>query len=134
MTFTLRFHFCTPRRGNLHLSGCKPPREAGVWGGAGRVTWAAGGGFFLGVSVTAGCMDISRCRRLGLSSLSVSCRSALGRKAVFSTLSILVALLIAGQAVTIYFVYQQSGQISKLTKTSQTLQLEALQRRLPASQ
>ncbi|NXG86295.1 HG2A protein, partial [Stercorarius parasiticus] len=69
----------------------------------------------------------------GLSSLSVSCRSALGHKAAFSTLSILVALLIAGQAVTIYFVYQQSGQISKLTKTSQTLQLEALQRKLPAS-
>ncbi|NWQ94430.1 HG2A protein, partial [Burhinus bistriatus] len=69
----------------------------------------------------------------GLSSLSTSCRSALGRKAALSTLSILVALLIAGQAVTIYFVYQQSGQISKLTKTSQTLQLEALQRKLPAS-
>ncbi|NXW64619.1 HG2A protein, partial [Eurystomus gularis] len=69
----------------------------------------------------------------GLSSLSMSCRSALGRKAAFSTLSILVALLIAGQAVTIYFVYQQSGQIDKLTKTSQTLQLEALQRKLPAS-
>ncbi|KFQ71908.1 HLA class II histocompatibility antigen gamma chain, partial [Phaethon lepturus] len=69
----------------------------------------------------------------GLSSLSMSCRSALGRKAAFSTLSILVALLIAGQAVTIYFVYQQSGQISKLTKTSQNLQLEALQRKLPAS-
>ncbi|GAB0195919.1 HLA class II histocompatibility antigen gamma chain [Grus japonensis] len=60
-------------------------------------------------------------------------RSALGRKAAFSTLSILVALLIAGQAVTVYFVYQQSGQISKLIKTSQTLQLEALQRKLPAS-
>ncbi|NXY64812.1 HG2A protein, partial [Callaeas wilsoni] len=60
-------------------------------------------------------------------------RSALRRKAAFSTLSILVALLIAGQAVTIYFVYQQSGQISKLTKTSQNLQLEALQRKLPAS-
>ncbi|XP_057265555.1 HLA class II histocompatibility antigen gamma chain isoform X2 [Pezoporus wallicus] len=60
-------------------------------------------------------------------------RSVLGRSAALSTLSILVALLIAGQAVTIYFVYQQSGQISKLTKTSQTLQLEALQRKLPAS-
>ncbi|KFQ98559.1 HLA class II histocompatibility antigen gamma chain, partial [Nipponia nippon] len=72
-------------------------------------------------------------RRPGLSSLSVSRRSALGRKAALSTLSILVALLIAGQAVTVYFVYQQSGQISKLTKTSQTLQLEALQRKLPAS-
>ncbi|NXI72684.1 HG2A protein, partial [Anseranas semipalmata] len=58
-------------------------------------------------------------------------RSALGRRAALSALSILVALLIAGQAVTIYFVYQQSGQISKLTKTSQTLQLESLQRKLP---
>lgn len=62
------------------------------------------------------------------------CRSGLGHKAALSTLSILVALLIAGQAVTVYFVYQQNGQISKLTKTSQTLQLEALQRKLPASQ
>ncbi|NXH11286.1 HG2A protein, partial [Bucco capensis] len=60
-------------------------------------------------------------------------RSAMGRKAALSALSILVALLIAGQAVTVYFVYQQNGQISKLTKTSQTLQLEALQRKLPAS-
>ncbi|XP_009873965.1 PREDICTED: HLA class II histocompatibility antigen gamma chain, partial [Apaloderma vittatum] len=59
----------------------------------------------------------------------VSCRSAFGRKAALSTLSILVALLIVGQAVTIYFVYQQSGQINKLAKTSQTLQLEALQRK-----
>ncbi|NXJ63209.1 HG2A protein, partial [Rostratula benghalensis] len=69
----------------------------------------------------------------GLSSLSMPCRSTLGRNAALSTLSILVALLIAGQAVTVYFVYQQSGQISKLTKTSQTLQLEALQRKLPAN-
>uniref|UniRef100_A0A493U3C1 CD74 molecule n=1 Tax=Anas platyrhynchos platyrhynchos TaxID=8840 RepID=A0A493U3C1_ANAPP len=63
----------------------------------------------------------------------VSRRSAFGRRAALSTLSILVALLIAGQAVTIYFVYQQSGQISKLTRTSQNLQLEALQRKLPKS-
>ncbi|XP_067161154.1 HLA class II histocompatibility antigen gamma chain isoform X1 [Apteryx mantelli] len=60
-------------------------------------------------------------------------RSAFGRKAAFSALSILVALLIASQAVTVYFVYQQSGQINKLTKTSQTLQLESLQRKLPPS-
>ncbi|XP_071426008.1 HLA class II histocompatibility antigen gamma chain isoform X1 [Pithys albifrons albifrons] len=60
-------------------------------------------------------------------------RSGLGRRAAFTTLSMLVTLLIVGQAVTIYFVYQQSGQISKLTKTSQTLQLEALQRKLPGS-
>uniref|UniRef100_A0A8C8STZ8 CD74 molecule n=1 Tax=Pelusios castaneus TaxID=367368 RepID=A0A8C8STZ8_9SAUR len=47
--------------------------------------------------------------------------------------TVFVVLLIAGQAVTVYFVYQQSGQISKLTKTSQTLQLEALSRKLPQS-
>uniref|UniRef100_A0A8D0G9V9 CD74 molecule n=1 Tax=Sphenodon punctatus TaxID=8508 RepID=A0A8D0G9V9_SPHPU len=58
-------------------------------------------------------------------------RGSCTRSAVFSALSILVALLIAGQAVTVYFVYQQSGQISKLTKTSQTLQLESLARTLP---
>ncbi|NXJ14101.1 HG2A protein, partial [Odontophorus gujanensis] len=60
-------------------------------------------------------------------------RSVLGRRSMLSALSILVALLIAGQAVTIYYVYQQSGQISKLTKTSQSLKLEALQRRMPTS-
>ncbi|XP_031454140.1 HLA class II histocompatibility antigen gamma chain isoform X2 [Phasianus colchicus] len=60
-------------------------------------------------------------------------RSTVGRRTVLSVVSILVALLIAGQAVTIYYVYQQSGQISKLTKTSQTLKLESLQRRMPTS-
>ncbi|XP_068265028.1 HLA class II histocompatibility antigen gamma chain isoform X2 [Nyctibius grandis] len=77
--------------------------------------------------------DLISDRGSGVLSVGGTQRSALGRKAAFSTLSILVALLIAGQAVTIYFVYQQSGQISKLTRTSQTLQLEALQRKLPAS-
>ncbi|XP_010717446.1 HLA class II histocompatibility antigen gamma chain isoform X2 [Meleagris gallopavo] len=60
-------------------------------------------------------------------------RSTLGRRSVLSAVSILVALLIAGQAVTIYYVYQQSGQISKLTKTSQSLKLESLQRRMPTN-
>ncbi|NWV90994.1 HG2A protein, partial [Machaerirhynchus nigripectus] len=77
--------------------------------------------------------DLISDRGSGVLSVGDAQRSALRRKAAFSTLSILVALLIAGQAVTIYFVYQQSGQISKLTKTSQNLQLEALQRKLPAS-
>ncbi|XP_041869865.1 H-2 class II histocompatibility antigen gamma chain-like isoform X1 [Corvus kubaryi] len=76
--------------------------------------------------------DLISDRGSGVLSVGDAQRSALRRKAAFSTLSILVALLIAGQAVTIYFVYQQSGQISKLTKTSQHLQLEALQRKLPA--
>ncbi|NXQ37208.1 HG2A protein, partial [Alaudala cheleensis] len=77
--------------------------------------------------------DLISDRGSGVLSLGDTHRSGLKRKAAFSTLSILVALLIAGQAVTVYFVYQQSGQISKLTKTSQNLQLEALQRKLPAS-
>ncbi|NWZ16552.1 HG2A protein, partial [Agelaius phoeniceus] len=77
--------------------------------------------------------DLISDRASGVLSLGDTQRSALGRKAAFSTLSILVALLIAGQAVTVYYVYQQSGQISKLTKTSQNLQLEALQRKLPAN-
>ncbi|XP_057232052.1 HLA class II histocompatibility antigen gamma chain isoform X3 [Malurus melanocephalus] len=77
--------------------------------------------------------DLISDRGSGVLSVGDAQRSAMTRKAAFSTLSILVALLIAGQAVTIYFVYQQSGQISKLTKTSQKLQLEALQMKLPAS-
>ncbi|XP_074865924.1 HLA class II histocompatibility antigen gamma chain [Carettochelys insculpta] len=60
-------------------------------------------------------------------------RNPCSHVAVYSAVSILVALLIVGQAVTVYFVYQQNGQITKLTKTSQTLQLEALSRKLPQS-
>ncbi|KAM7042331.1 HLA class II histocompatibility antigen gamma chain isoform 1-T1 [Acridotheres tristis] len=77
--------------------------------------------------------DLISDRGSGVLSVGDTQRSGLKRKAVFSTLSILVALLIAGQAVTIYFVYQQSGQISKLTKTSQKLQLDALQMKLSAT-
>uniref|UniRef100_H0YRJ5 CD74 molecule n=1 Tax=Taeniopygia guttata TaxID=59729 RepID=H0YRJ5_TAEGU len=77
--------------------------------------------------------DLISDRGSGVLNVGDTQRSGLGRKAAFSTLSILVALLIVGQAVTIYYVYQQSGQISKLTKTSQNLQLEALQRKLPAN-
>ncbi|NWH56516.1 HG2A protein, partial [Geococcyx californianus] len=77
--------------------------------------------------------DLISDRVSGVLNVGGTQRSAWGRKAALSTLSILVALLIVGQAVTIYFVYQQSGQIDKLTKTSQTLKLEALQRKLPAS-
>uniref|UniRef100_A0A8D2PI85 CD74 molecule n=1 Tax=Zosterops lateralis melanops TaxID=1220523 RepID=A0A8D2PI85_ZOSLA len=77
--------------------------------------------------------DLISDRSSGVLSVGDTQRSGLRRKAAFSTLSILVALLIAGQAVTVYFVYQQSGQISKLTKTSQNLQLEALTRKLPAN-
>ncbi|NWZ20761.1 HG2A protein, partial [Asarcornis scutulata] len=78
--------------------------------------------------------DLISDRGSGVLPMGDTQRSAFGRRAALSTLSILVALLIAGQAVTIYFVYQQNGQISKLTRTSQNLQLEALQRKLPQSQ
>ncbi|XP_010135933.1 PREDICTED: HLA class II histocompatibility antigen gamma chain [Buceros rhinoceros silvestris] len=71
--------------------------------------------------------DLMSDRSSGVLSVGDTHRSSWGRKGALSALSILVALLIVGQAVTVYFVYQQSGQISKLTKTSQTLQLEALQ-------
>ncbi|XP_063269297.1 HLA class II histocompatibility antigen gamma chain isoform X2 [Prinia subflava] len=77
--------------------------------------------------------DLISDRASGVLSLGDTQRADLRRKAAFSTLSILVALLIAGQAVTVYFVYQQSEQISRLTKTSQNLQLEALKMKLPAS-
>ncbi|KYO20403.1 40S ribosomal protein S14 [Alligator mississippiensis] len=62
---------------------------------------------------------------------SGSRRIVCSRGAVYSALSILVALLLAGQAVTVYFVYQQGNHISKLTKTTQTLQLESMSRKLP---
>lgn len=42
-----------------------------------------------------------------------------------------MALLIAGQGATIYFVYQQQGRLDKLTVTSQNLQLESLKMKLP---
>ncbi|NXR83322.1 HG2A protein, partial [Pycnonotus jocosus] len=77
--------------------------------------------------------DLISDRGSGVLSVGDTQRSGLRRKAAFSTVSVLVALLIAGQAVTVYFVYQQSEQISKLTKTSQNLQLEALQRKMPAN-
>uniref|UniRef100_A0A6I8NLD5 CD74 molecule n=1 Tax=Ornithorhynchus anatinus TaxID=9258 RepID=A0A6I8NLD5_ORNAN len=51
----------------------------------------------------------------------------------YTIFSLLAALLIAGQAVTVYFVYQQQQHINKLTLTSQNLQLESLQRKLPKS-
>ncbi|NXA75634.1 HG2A protein, partial [Thryothorus ludovicianus] len=76
--------------------------------------------------------DLISDRGSGVLSIGDSQRSAMRRKAALSTLSILVALLIAGQAVTVYFVYQQSEHISKLTKTSQKMQLEALQMKLTA--
>ncbi|XP_030359410.1 HLA class II histocompatibility antigen gamma chain isoform X2 [Strigops habroptila] len=126
-------------------------RPGSQWGfflppsrGVSRAGWGRGyfpqqhSGCSLSIEVLGAAMadeqrDLMSNRGSSMLSIGDTQRSGLGRKATLSTLSVLVALLIAGQAVTIYFVYQQSGQISKLTKTSQTLQLEALQRKLPAS-
>ncbi|XP_044311974.1 HLA class II histocompatibility antigen gamma chain [Varanus komodoensis] len=58
-------------------------------------------------------------------------RYSCGRGSTYSAFSILAALLIAGQAVTVYFVYQHNGQISKLTKNTQELQLDSLANKLP---
>nr|XP_033782826.1 HLA class II histocompatibility antigen gamma chain [Geotrypetes seraphini] len=58
-------------------------------------------------------------------------RGSWKRGALYSGISIFVALLIAGQAVTVYFLTQQQGQINKLSLVSKQLQLESLQRKLP---
>lgn len=53
------------------------------------------------------------------------------RGALYTGVSVLVALLLAGQATTAYFLYQQQGRLDKLTVTSQNLQLESLRMKLP---
>lgn len=55
------------------------------------------------------------------------------RGALYTGVSVLVALLLAGQATTAYFLYQQQGHLDKLTVTSQNLQLENLRMKLPKS-
>ncbi|GAB1301777.1 H-2 class II histocompatibility antigen gamma chain [Apodemus speciosus] len=55
------------------------------------------------------------------------------RGALYTGVSVLVALLLAGQATTAYFLYQQQGRLDKLTVTSQNLQLESLRMKLPKS-
>ncbi|EDL09806.1 H-2 class II histocompatibility antigen gamma chain isoform 2 [Mus musculus] len=55
------------------------------------------------------------------------------RGALYTGVSVLVALLLAGQATTAYFLYQQQGRLDKLTITSQNLQLESLRMKLPKS-
>ncbi|XP_012931209.1 HLA class II histocompatibility antigen gamma chain isoform X2 [Heterocephalus glaber] len=55
------------------------------------------------------------------------------RGALYTGFSVLVALLLAGQATTAYFLYQQQGRLDKLTVTSQNLQLENLRMKMPQS-
>ncbi|XP_036737385.2 HLA class II histocompatibility antigen gamma chain isoform X1 [Manis pentadactyla] len=59
--------------------------------------------------------------------------SKCSRGALYTGFSVLVALLLAGQATTAYFLYQQQGRLDKLTVTSQSLQLESLRMKLPKS-
>ncbi|XP_054423895.1 HLA class II histocompatibility antigen gamma chain isoform X2 [Pteronotus mesoamericanus] len=59
--------------------------------------------------------------------------SKCSRGALYTGFSVLVALLLAGQATTAYFLYQQQGRLDKLTITSQNLQLESLRMKLPKS-
>ncbi|XP_006741329.1 HLA class II histocompatibility antigen gamma chain isoform X1 [Leptonychotes weddellii] len=59
--------------------------------------------------------------------------SKCSRGAMYTGFSVLVALLLAGQATTAYFLYQQQGRLDKLTVTSQNLQLENLRMKLPKS-
>ncbi|KAG8504486.1 HLA class II histocompatibility antigen gamma chain, partial [Galemys pyrenaicus] len=57
--------------------------------------------------------------------------SKCSRGALYTSFSVLVALLLAGQATMAYFLYHQQGQLDKLTVTSQNLQLENLRMKLP---
>lgn len=57
--------------------------------------------------------------------------SKCSRGALYTGFSVLVALLLAGQATTAYFLYQQQGRLDKLTVTSQNLQLENLRMKMP---
>lgn len=58
-------------------------------------------------------------------------RRSCGRGVSLAGVSVLVGLLLAGQALTGYFVYQHNNQISKLTKNTQELQLKSLADSLP---
>ncbi|XP_015675413.1 HLA class II histocompatibility antigen gamma chain isoform X1 [Protobothrops mucrosquamatus] len=53
-------------------------------------------------------------------------RSSCSRGTAYTVFSLLGALLLAGQAVTVYFVYQHDNQINKLTKNTQQLKLDSL--------
>lgn len=59
--------------------------------------------------------------------------SKCSRGALYTGFSVLVAMLLAGQATTAYLLYHQQGQLDKLTVTSQNLQLESLRMKLPKS-
>ncbi|KAJ7316394.1 hypothetical protein JRQ81_002556 [Phrynocephalus forsythii] len=57
-------------------------------------------------------------------------RSSCSPKVVYSALSILAALLIVGQAATVFFVYHHQDRITKLSKDTTELKLEALTHKL----
>uniref|UniRef100_A0A0B8RUW7 MHC class II-associated invariant chain CD74 n=1 Tax=Philothamnus irregularis TaxID=1899461 RepID=A0A0B8RUW7_9SAUR len=53
-------------------------------------------------------------------------RNSCSRGTAYTVFSLLGVLLLAGQAVTVYFVYQHDNQITKLTKNTQQLKLDSL--------
>ncbi|XP_026552393.1 HLA class II histocompatibility antigen gamma chain [Pseudonaja textilis] len=53
-------------------------------------------------------------------------RNSCSRGTAYTIFSLLGVLLLAGQAVTVYFVYQHDNQITKLTKNTQQLKLDSL--------
>ncbi|XP_042304839.1 HLA class II histocompatibility antigen gamma chain [Sceloporus undulatus] len=57
-------------------------------------------------------------------------RSSCSRRTIYTTLSILVALLIAGQALTVFFVYHHNERITKLAKDTAELKLGSLTQKL----
>ncbi|KAM5170893.1 HLA class II histocompatibility antigen gamma chain isoform 2-T2 [Mantella aurantiaca] len=55
------------------------------------------------------------------------------KKTAMPILSVFVALLIAGQAVSVYFITQQQSTISQLTETTTSLKLKDMTKNLPGS-
>ncbi|XP_070595166.1 HLA class II histocompatibility antigen gamma chain [Erythrolamprus reginae] len=57
-------------------------------------------------------------------------RNSCSRGSAYTVFSLLGVLLLAGQAVTVYFVYQHDNQITKLTMSTQQLKLDSLNDRM----
>nr|XP_060621431.1 HLA class II histocompatibility antigen gamma chain [Anolis sagrei ordinatus] len=58
-------------------------------------------------------------------------RGSCNRGSIYAVVSVLVALLIAGQAVTVFFVYHHNERITKLSKDTTELKLESIAKKLP---
>ncbi|XP_072001682.1 HLA class II histocompatibility antigen gamma chain isoform X3 [Engystomops pustulosus] len=60
-------------------------------------------------------------------------RMSCSRGGIVPALSIFVALLLAGQAVSVYFITQQQGKINELDTTTKQLRLNEMIRKLPGT-